>query len=122
MIAGAIFLASVSAAKQQQQQDIPDAPSAAQPPQNFPKAEPNPRPGTMPSNPPPESAPVPESQPQPRSGSAPPAPANTANTPTTNTPTTNTSPGASTANEQLYTLTRNVNQVLVPVMVKDTSG
>ena len=117
MIAGAIFLASVSAAQQQQQQDIPDAPSAAQPPQNFPKAEPNPRPGTMPSNPPPESAPVPESQPQPRSDSAPPAPANTANTPTANA-----SPGASTANEQLYTLTRNVNQVLVPVMVKDTSG
>src|SRR5881628_3018588 len=118
MIAGAIFLASVSAAKQQQQQDIPDAPSAAQPPQNFPKAEPNPRPGAMPSNPPPESAPVPESQPQPRSDSATPAPpANIANAPNSGA-----GPGASTANEQLYTLTRNVNQVLVPVMVKDTSG
>ena len=118
MIAGAIFLASVSAAQQQQQQDIPDAPSAAQPPQNFPKAAPNAKPGAMPSNPPPESAPVPESQPQPRSDSATPAPpANIANAPNSGA-----GPGASTANEQLYTLTRNVNQVLVPVMVKDTSG
>ena len=117
VIPGTICFLALSSAAQQgssSPQDIPDAPSAAQPPQNFPKTAPNPKTGT---NGPPESEPVPESQPQPRSDSATPAPpANIANAPNS------AGPGASIANEQLYTLTRNVNQVLVPVMVKDTSG
>ena len=115
-------LAVIAAAQQDSQtrQDIPDAPSASQPPQNFPKAAPNPKPGTAPENRAPENEPIPDSQPQPRSDSesagAPPSPK------ITSSPAGGAAPGGSGGNEQLYTLTRNVNQVLVPVMVKDNSG
>jgi VWFA-related protein len=115
-------LAMVAAAQQDSQtrQDIPDAPSASQPPQNFPEAAPNPKPGSAPENRPPESEPVPDSRPQPRSDSASPGAAPSPKT--TNSPAGGAAPGGSSGNEQLYTLTRNVNQVLVPVMVKDDSG
>jgi VWFA-related protein len=113
---GLICLAALTATAQQPPQDIPDAPSASQPPQNFPKAAPNPKAGTTPG-PNSDTGPVPDSQPQPRSNaesSTPPA--------ITPVPAGRATPGGSSGNEQLYTLTRNVNQVLVPVMVKDNSG
>src|ERR1700758_1482774 len=81
VILGLICARGIVAAAQQDsqtRQDIPDAPSASQPPQNFPKAAPNPKPGTVPENRPPENEPIPDSQPQPpsdsESGGAPPSP------------------------------------------------
>jgi VWFA-related protein len=108
------LVAIVAAAQQEApRQEIPDAPSASQPPQNFPKTAPNPKPASVPDN-----GPVPASQPQPRSDSESPAPAS----PNIMPAPAGAAPGGAGANEQLYTLTRNVNQVLVPVMVKDSSG
>ena len=121
VIPGAICaLAAVAAAQQNSptRQDIPDAPSASQPPQNFPKAAPNPKSGTAPENQAPE--PVPDSQPQPRADSE--SPGATSSPKITSAPAGGAAPAGSSGNEQLYTLTRNVNQVLVPVMVKDNSG
>jgi VWFA-related protein len=102
-------------------ESIPDAPSAVQPPQPAPQA------------PPPETNP-----PQPQSQAPQPAPANEPpprqGTPIERTPATpppvnvRTLPqGGATkqdsgTQEQLFTIVKNINQVLVPVTVKDESG
>jgi VWFA-related protein len=103
-------------------QGIPDAPSAVQPPQPAPES-PVPPPGnaqgqtgqTTPSE---NQAPPRESAPQPaRTNPATPPPINIRTVPE----------GGATkdqagAQEQLFTITKNVNQVMVPVTVKDESG
>lgn len=128
------FLAlGVAAAQQQrgQNQDIPDAPSASRPPQPFP------------TNPPPESQgpPAPEAPApaQPPSGNeAPPtyskpapAPAEEATNPTPpphplevkTVPEGGATPSTgSSSQDELFKITRNVNQVIIPVRVTDDSG
>jgi VWFA-related protein len=103
-------------------QGIPDAPSAVQPPQPAPES-PVPPPGnaqgqtgqTTPSE---NQAPPRESAPQPaRTNPGTPPPINIRTVPE----------GGATkdqagAQEQLFTITKNVNQVMVPVTVKDESG
>ena len=106
-------------------QDIPDAPSASRP---FPGAPPSsqtpppseaPRPNQAPppNQPPPtESNPVEEPVYAPGVAPAPP-PFKVTTVPEGGTPAT-----AGPANEELFKLKSNVNQVVVPVMVKDDSG
>jgi VWFA-related protein len=113
---------------EQKKDDIPDAPSASRP---------------FPGPVPPPSAPRPANQPRPDSGTpppnqAPPTQANPAAPADTDEPTY--APGVAppppvktvpeggatqeggSADEQLFKLRSNVNQVIVPVMVKDDSG
>jgi VWFA-related protein len=122
------------AAKPQTQQptnqkpDIPDAPSASRPPQPFP------------STPPPESqraptAEAPAAEPPPSVSEAPPsyskpAPAPTdENTPPPHPLDVKTVPegsappdSGSSSQDELFKISRNVNQVIVPVRVTDDSG
>ena len=104
----------------QQEQDIPDAPSATRPVQPFPNAPP----AAKSEPPPPNEAPPSEGNPKERNTPAGqpeepgPAPAPTVTTVPSGGA---TQPGANSRDE-LYTVTRNVNQVIVPVMVKDDSG
>jgi VWFA-related protein len=123
---GTLLLAQTQDQPKQDQskQDIPDAPSASRP---FPSA---PLPGQVPPDqtPPPTQAPPPANQ-------APPTSSGTVDEPvyapgvapepsfkvTTVPPggvTTERGPGS----DELYKIVTNVNQVLVPVMVKDDSG
>ena len=127
----AFCLASGAAVAQQTEQkkdDIPDAPSASRPfPGNLP-------PPSNPSNPPqsdsgtpaPNQAPPTEANPAPPAGSdeptyapgvAPPPPMNVKTVPAGGA----TQEGGP-ANEELFKISSNVNQVVVPVMVKDDSG
>jgi VWFA-related protein len=102
-------------------QGIPDAPSAVQPPQPAPE-NPMPPPAnaqgpTGPTTPSENHAPPRESAPRPaRTNPATPPPINIRTVPA----------GGATkdqgAQEQLFTITKNVNQVMVPVTVKDESG
>jgi VWFA-related protein len=124
----ALCLLSVTLTAQQQgaaPQDIPDAPSASRP---FPK---NPRPSQQqPDQAPPDQGPPTDQAPPPNQ--APPTGSGTTEEPiyapgvvpagaTTTTP--GTPAGEQTAgNQDLYKIVTNVNQVLVPVMVKDDSG
>src|SRR6266849_5382406 len=117
--------------EKKQKEDIPDAPSASRPfPGNLPpsSAPPpsNPRPSNS-GNPPPNQAPPTEANP------ASPADANSLPEPTyapgvapppmnvKTAPTGATQEGGA-ANEELFKISSNVNQVVVPVMVKDGSG
>jgi VWFA-related protein len=108
------------AAQQQEQQktDIPDAPSASRP---FPAAPPASNP-TPPPSPPPNQAPPseagPASQPPPRSESNPAPPPFKVTT----VPEGGATGQRGAANEELYRIKVNTNQVVVPVMVKDDSG
>jgi VWFA-related protein len=129
LVAVAVLVFAVAGSGQQG--GIPDAPSASKPASQLPTA-PAPQP---PKNLPPPETPLPGE-------STPPPPANTA-PPTTDNPNpageTDEEPrpalniktvpeggatqDANTAqHEELYRITTNVNQVLVPVMVKDDSG
>jgi VWFA-related protein len=131
----AVCLASGMAAAQQgdekKKDDIPDAPSATRPfPGNLP-------PPSNPSNPPNSTRPDSGTPPQ---NQAPPTQANPAAPSSSDEPTyapgvappppmnVKTVPeGGATqeggpANEELFKIRSNVNQVLVPVMVKDSSG
>jgi VWFA-related protein len=110
------------AAQEQPKSDIPDAPSASRP---FPNVPPTGNPGPPPPNqapPPLNQAPPtqsnPASQPNPASGENPaPPPFKVTTVPP------GAAPGQRTpSNEELYRIVANVNQVLVPVMVKDDSG
>jgi VWFA-related protein len=136
MAAGAaillFFLALGAAAAQQQptdqKQEIPDAPSSSRPPQPFPSTPP-----VEPEGAPTTEAPTAE---QPPSGneapptSAKPAPAAEANTnPPPHPLDVKTVPegGAtpdtgSSSQDELFKISRNVNQVIVPVRVTDDSG
>ncbi|HSS99887.1 MAG TPA: VWA domain-containing protein [Terriglobales bacterium] len=112
---------------QDNKQDIPDAPSAAQPPQNFPadappapKEQPNSAP-TEPAEQPKESRPV--QAPLPFPGDAPAA----ADTPQT-APGVKTMPGTkpkddgSNTREEIYKISTTTNFIQIPVTVKDQDG
>jgi VWFA-related protein len=117
-------LAAITASAQSQpgqppKQDIPDAPSASRPPQPFPSTPP-------PANPTARSATDANSKPEPPPAAA---PASESETPTPRPPLNiktvpegGATPEGGTAQEDLYKITTNVNQVLVPVMVKDDNG
>jgi len=107
-----------TAQQTEQKQEIPDAPSAVHPPQPFPNAAPESKPAppnqAPPSeNPPPENAPAPASE-------TPPPPRPPMNITTVPEGGATQEPGG--PSDDLYKIVTNVNQVLVPVMVKDGSG
>ena len=113
----AFCLASGAVAAQTQEpakQEIPDAPSATRP---FPAAPPGSSSGPPPPNQAPPSQASP-SQPVPVSEAPPAIPPFKVTTVPEGGATAERSPG----NEELYRIVTNVNQVLVPVMVKDDSG
>jgi len=129
------FLALGAASAQQpaqqqtdQKQEIPDAPSASRPPQPFPTSPPVEPQGTPPSEtptgqaPPGNEAPPSSANPAPSATddktSEPPHPLEVKTVPEGGaTP----DPGSATQDE-LFRITRNVNQVIVPVRVTDDSG
>ena len=104
-------------------QSIPDAPSAVQPPKPAPE---NPMPPSLnqPGNQPGQSGQTPaENQAPPHEGTS--QPANPDTPPPINirtVPQGGTTKEQATAQEALFTITKNVNQVMVPVTVKDESG
>lgn len=108
--------------KKTNDQSIPDAPSASQPPQPFP---------SVPSSPVPPAAPpaskLPPNQPAPGDNSAPPStmpsegPEGEPMPPVTTIP-KGSAPGTPNSRDELFTLRKVTNQVLVPVTVKDPSG
>jgi VWFA-related protein len=130
MLCVAFGMAAAQQTDQKKKDDIPDAPSASRP---FPGPLPPPSappPSNGPSSdsgtPPPNQAPPTESNP------AAPADANSLPEPTyapgvappTKGATPNTGvPGeGGTSNEEVFKISSNVNQVIVPVMVKDNNG
>jgi VWFA-related protein len=108
-----------AAAQQQDQpkQEIPDAPSASRPPQPFPSTAPPPEPDAPTANeePPSETNP---GKPSSRDVDV--------KTPQQAAPLATTVPPRSQprtgAEDELYKIVSNVNQVVVPVLVKDDSG
>lgn len=129
-----LFSGTIAAQQQEQsKQDIPDAPSASRPFPNVPPTGHAPQdqapPNQAPSNQaPPAQAPLPPNQAPPTS-SAPaeepiyapgvsPEPSFKVTTVPAGGATAERGPGS----EELYKIVTNVNQVLVPVMVKDDSG
>jgi VWFA-related protein len=112
-----------------QKQDIPDAPSASRPPQPFPTTPPVEPEGFPPSE-------TPATEQAPPGDEAPPSSAKPAPLPTDNNSTEPPHPvdvktvpegGAtpdtgSSSQDELFKITRNVNQVIVPVRVTDDSG
>jgi VWFA-related protein len=111
----------------EQKQDIPDAPSASRPPQPFPSTLPDEPQGPPANQAPPEPAPPPNEAP-PSSASAPPsappegAPGSPPPFKITTVPEGSASPEQPAAEGELYKLSVNVNQVVVPVRVTDESG
>ena len=120
-----LLLGPVASVAQQQGQVIPDAPSASRPPQPFP------------SNPPAEPEGLPPSEtPAPSESAAPPSSTNPPDSAAANNPNPPPHPvdvktvpegGAtpdpgSSSQDELFKITRNVNQVIVPVRVTDDSG
>src|SRR6266581_7076393 len=99
-------------------ESIPDAPSTVQPPQPTPQLPPpdtNAQPQTL--------APAPQNEPPPREAT--PVQTNPATPPPVNVrtvPQGGATKQDSGTQEELFTIVRNINQVLVPVTVKDESG
>ena len=128
VVALCLFSGSIAAQQQEQsKQDIPDAPSASRPFPSVPSTGQAP-PGQAPNQAPPAQAPPPPNQAPPTS-SAPeddpvyapgvaPVPSFKVTTVPAGGATAEHGPGS----EELYKIVANVNQVLVPVMVKDDSG
>lgn len=124
--AAGLLVGLASAQPQQAQQDkppIPDAPSSARPPQPFPSTPPPPssQPEVPPSDAPPQSPPdfrnaPPDEAPPPAPPPAPPL--NITTVPEGGA----TQPAPSPQQEELFKITTNVNQVLVPVLVQDEGG
>jgi VWFA-related protein len=114
----AFWLMPATAQQQDQKQQIPDAPSASRPPQTFPSTPPPTKPETPPAN----EAPPGEANPEqvaPAGEQTPtPAPAPKVTT----VPQGGATQQAGSPQDQLYSIVRNVNQVIVPVMVQDGSG
>jgi len=110
--------------EQQQKQDVPDAPSATRPVQPFPSTPPVSNPTAPPPNQPApqEGSPaqVPADQTQSGTQDQPDAPAPLPEV--TKAPPSGTNQPRSASEEELYKITTNVNQVMVPVMVKDENG
>jgi VWFA-related protein len=103
------------------QQNIPDAPSAVRPPQPFPAPAAT-GPTARPSAPLPANEPAPGETPasQPGPSEAPPQPAPPVNIKTV--PQGGATEERDGASDELFKITRNVNQVLVPVRVTSDSG
>src|ERR1700733_8961840 len=128
------FLAlAVVAAQQQsgQNHDIPDAPSASRPPQPFPANPPVEPQGPPPPDQPPAEQPPSGNQAPPSYSNPAPAPAEEATNPTPpphplevrTVPEGGATPSTgSSSQDELFKITRNVNQVIVPVRVTDDSG
>jgi len=104
-----------------QDQAIPDAPSAIRPPQSFPAAPPTTHDDQTqnPAPPPPPASQAPPRQDTSADSAPPDQPQPPLRVTTVPEGGATPSPGSQ---EQLFTLTRNVNQVIVPVMVKDDNG
>jgi VWFA-related protein len=111
-----ISVGSQGQPQEQPKQEIPDAPSASRPPQPFPATPPTVQPGAPPANEEPPS----ETNPSKRTTLDADSP--TATTPLAKTAAPDRSPERSGAQDELYKIVSNVNQVVVPVMVKDDSG
>jgi VWFA-related protein len=124
------FTLGIAAAQQptQPKQDIPDAPSASRPPQPFPSTPP-----AEPQGQPPSEAPAPEQPPSgnempPSSTKPAPAPAEDASNPPPHplevktVPEGSVPPDEGSPQAELYKLSVNVNEVIVPVRVTDDSG
>jgi VWFA-related protein len=120
-----LFAANTAFPQQQPTQPIPDAPSAVQPPPPPPAPQP-----TSPEEKPAGGKPIPAIPPNeaPPSSSAP-APASQEEQPPPPPPMkiTTVPPGGATkeqpgAQQELYRIVRNVNQVIVPVRVTDETG
>ncbi|HXZ32433.1 MAG TPA: VWA domain-containing protein, partial [Terriglobales bacterium] len=116
-----LIAASIVPAQQQSNQNIPDAPSAVQPPPPAPepqpapeKESPKPAPAIPPNEPPPSSSAPPAS-----AADEQPAPPPPMKITTVLPGTTAAQPGAQ---QDLYRIVRNVNQVIVPVRVTDETG
>ena len=105
--------------EQQPKQDVPDAPSATRPPQPFPSTPPPNNPTAPNQAAPTDATPADDSPEAPIPGqqepTPPPAPVSQAPQAPANQP-------KNATEEELYKITTNVNQVLVPVMVKDENG
>ncbi|MGA9800267.1 MAG: VWA domain-containing protein [Terriglobales bacterium] len=130
-VALALLSGTLAAQQDQSKQDIPDAPSASRPFPTVPPVGKIPSDENPPSQPPPNQAPPgqapPANQAPPTSSSdedpvyapgvAPAPPFKVTTAPPGSIP-ADKGPGS----EELYKVVANVNQVLVPVMVKDDSG
>lgn len=114
-VVGCMLLACLLATAQQ---SVPDAPSATRPPQTsgdvFSGTAPAPPPEKEPSAQPP--APAAQPPPAPAAGSRP------AGTTTAAAPASTASAGENNTREDMFKLVVTVNQVVVPVTVKDPSG
>ena len=131
LLAIMLFLLAPSAflAQQQPNQPIPDAPSAVQPPPQLPSAP-------EPQNPPEKESPpgekksppaIPPNEPPPSSSAPATTPAEEQPVPPPPMKITTVPPGGATkeqpgAQQELYRIVRNVNQVIVPVRVTDETG
>ena len=111
-----VFGTMAAQAQDQQKQNIPDAPSASRP---FPNAPPQ---SSSPSDP----GPPPPNQPPPTAGDSLPEPTYAPGVAPPFKVTTVPEGGApaerGAASDELFKITVNTNQVVVPVMVKDDSG
>jgi VWFA-related protein len=112
-----------------QKQEIPDAPSASRPPQPFPTTPPVEPQGTPPSDAPAVEQAPPENEAPPSSANpALPPPESRSTEPphpldVKTVPEGGATPDTGTASQdELFRITRNVNQVIVPVRVTDDSG
>src|SRR6266851_2769275 len=121
-----LYAAGAWTQTQEQQQNIPDAPSASRPPQQFPNSLPASKPATEPAKEAPPAE-VPRSEPVPRSDEQPSAPPPMPPIKTVPegggaTPDAEGSPDNTGSRSDLYKIPVNVNFVLVPVTVKDSEG
>jgi VWFA-related protein len=123
-----LFCRTMTAQQEQPKQDIPDAPSASRPfpsvpstgngqPNQPPTEQAAPGQPTLPANQSPPTSSAPADDPVYAPGVSPVPPLNVTTVPPGSVPADH-GPGG----EQLYKIVTNVNQVLVPVMVKDDSG
>ncbi len=104
-------------AADQDQQNIPDAPSASRPAPTFPGGKP------LPATPPAQPGTAPAAQVPPITTPEEQPPANTPPQPEITTVPAGSVPNTSSSSrDELYTYTTNVNFVVVPVTVKDDSG
>jgi len=113
---------STAFAQQPSNQNIPDAPSAVQPPPPAPEPEPTPEkapPATKPAIPPNEAPP---SSSAPAANTAEEQPGAPPPMKITTVPPGSAAKGQTGAQEELYRIVRNVNQVIVPVRVTDETG
>jgi len=108
--------------KDQQNQSIPDAPSAVQPAPPLPENPSQTAPEPMPQQPSPgrNAAPPTQQEPSPADQNANPGPRPPINIRTV--PQGGATKESGSAQDQLFTISTNVNQVLIPVTVKDESG